>query len=241
LSFYKNIKKEKNYLKLIMVFQKIKLFLKGILFLVSAILIIFFPKTLINFLNQDIFFFKIFHIIWFLSVLFILKHIFAFSNKYIPSAKLFKHNYKKSGKKIPKKLKQKTDKRAILTAFFWIIIITIIGVLYYLQIFNEITIYSTVVFFIFMDQICISLWCPFNSLILKNKCCKTCRIHNWDKIMIFSPLFLIPGFWTYSLVFFCFIVLIQWEYFYLKHPERFFEITNENLMCKNCKEKNCKS
>jgi hypothetical protein len=30
------------------------------------------------------------------------------------------------------------------------------------------------------------------------------------------------------------ITVFQWEYLYFKHPERFYDIYNAKLMCKNC-------
>ena len=41
------------------------------------------------------------------------------------------------------------------------------------------------------DMICILFFCPFQSWFLKNKCCCTCRIYNWDYAMMFTPLFFI--------------------------------------------------
>jgi len=58
--------------------------------------------------------------------------------------------------------------------------------------------------------------------------------------MAFSPMIYIPSFWTYSILFMSAATLIQWEFLYLRHPERFYEQYNANLMCKNCKRKVCK-
>ena len=78
---------------------------------------------------------------------------------------------------------------------------------------------------------------------MKNKCCTTCRIYNWDYIMMFTPLlFLVakPGpILHYILIALALVILIIWEITYKIHPERFTENTNENLTCKNCKEKLC--
>ena len=40
------------------------------------------------------------------------------------------------------------------------------------------------------DIICILFFCPFQTWFMKNKCCSSCRIYNWDYAMMFTPLFL---------------------------------------------------
>jgi len=89
-----------------------------------------------------------------------------------------------------------------------------------------------------MDEFCATIWCPFQAII-DNKCCNTCRINNWGYIMAFSPMIFIPSFWTYSILFLSILAIVQWEYLYHRHPERFFELYNAGLMCKNCVKK-CK-
>ncbi|MBU0757551.1 MAG: hypothetical protein KKF44_05775 [Nanoarchaeota archaeon] len=88
---------------------------------------------------------------------------------------------------------------------------------------------------IFLDQFCIVIWCPFRNYIIKNKCCNSCRIFSWGYTMIFLNFFLIKSFWTYTIAIASLVVFLQWEFAHWKHPERFYEISNTNLMCKNCK------
>ena len=57
--------------------------------------------------------------------------------------------------------------------------------------------------------------------------------------MMFLPLIVIPGLYTYSLIVMAFIVLIVWEVSCASHPERFMEKTNCALRCQNCKDKLC--
>ena len=81
-------------------------------------------------------------------------------------------------------------------------------------------------------------WCPFR-LIMKNKCCTTCRIFNWDHIMMFSPLIFVGGFYSVSLVVMAAAALIVWEACVALYPERFWEQTNGALKCANCTDKLC--
>jgi len=89
------------------------------------------------------------------------------------------------------------------------------------------------------DMICILFYCPFQQWFLKNKCCGTCRIYNWDYAMMFTPLLVIKSFYTYSLVGASIILLLVWELSFRLHKERFSEETNAFLTCQNCTEKLC--
>ena len=83
-------------------------------------------------------------------------------------------------------------------------------------------------------------WCPFRVFLMKNRCCATCRIFNWDHVMMFSPLLVIKGFFTWSLFFTSLVLLIRWEITIIKHPERFWEGSNAILRCTNCQDKICR-
>ena len=94
------------------------------------------------------------------------------------------------------------------------------------------------IFFYVCDLICVLVWCPFR-LIMKNKCCTTCRIFNWDHLMMFSPLIFCGGFFSISLVVIAFLAFLIWELSIILYPERFSEMTNVALRCSNCTDKLC--
>ena len=89
------------------------------------------------------------------------------------------------------------------------------------------------------DMICILFFCPFQTWFMKNKCCGSCRIYNWDYAMMFTPLVFIPGWYTWSLLGLALLLLIVWEVLAYRHPERFSEATNQSLACSQCPEKLC--
>ncbi|MCR4946660.1 MAG: hypothetical protein K5929_06955 [Lachnospiraceae bacterium] len=89
------------------------------------------------------------------------------------------------------------------------------------------------------DIICILFFCPFQTWFMKNKCCSTCRIYNWDYAMMFTPLFFIKKSYTWSLLVLSVALLIRWEVTFYMHPERFSDKTNDYLQCANCTEKLC--
>ena len=74
---------------------------------------------------------------------------------------------------------------------------------------------------------------------MKNKCCSTCRIYNWDYAMMFTPLFFVRKTYTWSLLVLSVALLVRWEITFFLHPERFSEKTNDYLQCRNCTEKLC--
>lgn len=89
------------------------------------------------------------------------------------------------------------------------------------------------------DMICILFFCPFQEWMMKNKCCGSCRIYNWDYAMMFTPLIFVKSAYTATLIIMALLLLVNWEVDYRLHPERFYEVTNEALSCRNCREKLC--
>ena len=57
--------------------------------------------------------------------------------------------------------------------------------------------------------------------------------------MMFTPFVFIPGFFTWSLLGVAVLVMVIWEVTVRKHPERFWETSNDTLKCKNCTDKLC--
>jgi len=91
----------------------------------------------------------------------------------------------------------------------------------------------------FADYFCIMLWCPFRHIFLKNSCCNTCRISNWDRIMKFSILIFIPNIYTITIFIIGVAIFLYWEYHHFVHPERFYRISNQTLWCSNCDKITC--
>ena len=91
----------------------------------------------------------------------------------------------------------------------------------------------------FADYFCIMIWCPFRRWFLKNSCCNTCRISNWDRIMKFSILIFIPNIYTITIFVIGCLIFLYWEVQHLIHPERFYRISNKRLWCSNCDKITC--
>lgn len=143
---------------------------------------------------------------------------------------------------IPKKEQAQppsTLRGVLLVALSWIALNALIGAAFFLGWIDEGILLLICLFYSVCDMICILFFCPFQTWMMKNKCCGSCRIYNWDYAMMFTPMVFIPSLFTYGLLGVALLLLLFWELAALLHPERFAEETNECLSCKNCKEKLC--
>ena len=186
---------------------------------------------------------SVFHLLWLVWVADMILQIIPVKNKVaLGSQKLFANRFRPIREKINyKALKNyvvSTTNAAYLVMLIWILLISALGVLYYTDIINKLWLFMISVFFYVCDLICVLIWCPFR-LIMKNKCCTTCRIFNWDHLMMFSPLIFVGGFFALSLVALAVLAWLIWELCVLLYPERFWEMTNLSLQCCECTDKLC--
>ena len=150
--------------------------------------------------------------------------------------KQFARNYIKSGNTeilIP------DNNATILIALTWIVFNGIFGALNMAGILDDGIMILLCSVYSVCDIICILFFCPFQTWFLKNKCCSTCRIYNWDYAMMFTPLFFVRQIYSWSLLALSVALLVRWEITFYLHPERFSENTNDYLQCRNCSEKLC--
>jgi hypothetical protein len=216
-----------------------KLYLKGAILVISLVLAICYPRVLLKSFTYGLPFLKVYHVLWFIVILILIKRLIPRLNQKINLGKIYERNYIQAGEDSSAKRKRledyikKMNFGAIRSAIYWTLLVLDIGFWHISGLLKPMWLIVIVIFFIFMDQFCITVWCPFKTII-QNKCCNTCRINNWGYLMAFSPLIFMPSFWTYSILFLSVVIIIQWEYLYHKYPERFYELYNAKLMCKNC-------
>ena len=132
-----------------------------------------------------------------------------------------------------------STKGTLITLLSWLLLNGAIATLYFTGLIDEGVLILISLLYSVCDMICILFFCPFQTWFMKNKCCGSCRIYNWDYAMMFTPLALIIHPFTLSLFGMGILLLIVWEIALRIHPERFAENTNASLTCKNCKEKLC--
>ena len=162
----------------------------------------------------------------------------------IGNQKMFKAHYIPSKNVERKSPLKQSPKRTLLVFGAWVALNAVFGILYFLNIFSADVLILISLAYSVCDIICIMFFCPFQAWMMKNKCCATCRIYNWDYPMMFTPLiFLVfkpAPVIHYVLIALSVAVLLIWEITYARHPERFTENTNERLECRNCTEKLCR-
>jgi len=217
-----------------------QLVMRGIL-LVAYFLILFLnPKLLVEIFNYTLFSVKLYQLIWFFIMIFVIKDMIPATSWSQGLRNAFPIG--KVEKKTPstdehlKEFNIKTGQKALAIGIFWLCLLACVGLLYLFKIVNSTFLFSLIIVGIFLDELFISVWCPFRAY-QGNKCCKTCRICNWGPLMVFCFLIFIPNFYTYSLIFVSLLMFIQWEYIHHRLPERFSELYNPSLRCINCKTK----
>ncbi len=211
----------------------------------ACVVLFFLAPEQFDVLNGFNFFkkFSVFHILWGVWLFDMICQFIPIKNQFsLGSQKLFKQRFKPIREKINRVALKKhiatTTALAGVVMALWAALIAVIGLLYFFDIINkDVLLLCTAAFYV-CDLICVLIWCPFR-LILKNRCCTTCRIFNWDHFMMFSPLIFAFGFYGWSLFGIALIIILVWELSILMYPERFWEFSNDALKCSNCTDKLC--
>ena len=181
-----------------------------------------------------------FVIIW---LIFIVEMIFRFFPSRIESMgcqKQFARNYKATGAPVQRYYNPREPKRSVLIVLTsWLALNGAIYALFFAGVIDEGILILIGLAYSVCDMICILFFCPFQVWMMKNKCCGSCRIYNWDYAMAFTPFVLVDSFFARSLFAAAVVLLAVWETLYRLHPERFYEQTNAALACRNCQEKLC--
>ncbi len=174
--------------------------------------------------------------LWFVGEM--LYRILPFSNKSTGCQKHLSRTYLPSGE-TDSLSSSKRFKDALPVGGLWLISNIVIGVLYFGGIIDSRIVLLISLFYSLLDLICVLVFCPFQTFIMKNRCCTTCRIYNWDYFLIFTPTIFIHNFFAWILLAISVFILVRWELAARKHPERFSEKSNKALSCANCEEKLC--
>lgn len=176
--------------------------------------------------------------VWLSFMLEMLRRLFPIRRESVGCQKQYAHTYQPAeGKTAAPAL---PHRRALAVALFWTAVTAAIGRGYLRGCYGEDVLMLFSLFFAVCDMICVLVFCPFQKWIMKNRCCVTCRIYDWDYAMMFAPLVFVPKFETRSLFGMGLVLLLKWEITVFRHPERFDERTNASLSCKNCTEKLCR-
>ena len=232
------MKKTKNKISKTSLMHFVKLYLRAGLFL--GVLALYIAKRVSG---KSIFAWDSYGVHWLLGIIWVFYAV-EMAMRFFPSKiespgcqKQFKRNFKPTEINTPPR---GTPRRTLLTALIWLLGNGAIGLLYLTGIIDEGILILISLAYGVGDMVCILFFCPFQTWLMKNRCCTDCRIYNWDFAMMFTPYVFIPHAYTWSLLGMSLLILIRWEITVRRHPEFFSESTNESLACKNCTEKLCK-
>ena len=175
-------------------------------------------------------------IIWIIYAVEMILRFFPSELESMGSQKQFSRNYQPSGRT---ELNLTSPWRTFAATAAWLALNGLFGLLFFRKIIDRDILVLISLAYGVCDMVCILFFCPFQTFILKNRCCTDCRIYNWDYAMMFTPLFFVRRSYAWSLLALSVALLIRWEITFFRHPERFSENTNAYLHCKNCTEKLC--
>lgn len=182
------------------------------------------------------------HLLWLFFMIMMINHIFPTQKLTMALRKSRKETYIEVpgySKQNLYAFVQEQNIKAWTVMLLWLIFNSIFGILYLMKIIDEADLVMLSVFYFLCDYICILFFCPFQTFIMKNKCCINCRIYDWGHFMMFTPMLFIKNFFSRSLFFTSCVVLIHWEIVYAKYPERFWSGSNQKLQCAVCQDKTC--
>ena len=215
-----------------------KLVFRGALFLAAAVIYLLERSGSDAPLFDDISRWPVlFDFIWIVFVVEMILRFFPSKLESLGCQKQFSRNYQPVPNSSKPALQSARSTAAVAAA--WFALNGAIGALYFVGIIDKGILMLIALAYSVCDMICILFFCPFQTWFMKNRCCATCRIYNWDFAMMFTPLLFIPHFYTWSLLGIALALLIEWEYLLRRYPERFSESTNRCLSCANCPEKLC--
>ncbi|MBQ1169900.1 MAG: hypothetical protein IIX49_03605 [Oscillospiraceae bacterium] len=221
-----------------------RLVLRCVVLVLCAALALFAPEEFailegMNFFRR----FSLLHLLWAVWVGDMVLQIIPIRNKVpLGSQKLFANRFRPIRDKINYEALRSyivTTTRAAYKVFLlWWTLIGAIGLLYSWDIIGKTGLFLISVVFYVCDLICVLIWCPFR-LMMKNRCCTTCRIFNWDHLMMFSPMLFMGGFYGISLLVLAIAAWLVWELCVMMYPERFWDKSNLALKCSECTDKLC--
>ena len=175
-------------------------------------------------------------VVWMFFIVEMLLRFFPSRLESMGCQKQFAGNFEPTGKNTPT---NQPWQITALVAIVWLALNAVFGILFYAGIIDHGILILIAIAYSVCDIICILFFCPFQTWFMKNRCCTTCRIYNWDFAMMFTPLIFIPSLYTYSLLGCALALLLRWEITYRLYPERFSTETNACLDCSRCEEKLC--
>ncbi len=179
------------------------------------------------------------YLVWIIFAVEMVLRFFPAKTESMGCQKQFAKNFRPAKEPLPPDPRDKSGGSLLPVILSWLALNGALGGLYLAGILDDACMLMLVLFYAVSDMICILFFCPFQSWMMHNRCCTTCRIYNWDYLMMFTPFLFIPTVYTWSLGGMALLLFIRWEVTAKRHPEFFREEDNESLRCAGCKERLC--
>lgn len=225
-------------------FYMARLSVRIIIFLIIAILYFVRRDFILSFVDKPFFSdFGLRHIIWIVLMAGMIIHILPIRFVTMAGRKSRQQTYSEPTAPYDTaelyRFVQVMNIKAWKVMLVWLCFNLIFGALYLVGIIGDAEMVLLTFFYFASDLVCMLIFCPFQSFIMKNRCCVNCRIFDWGHFMMYTPMLFIKSFFSWSLFFTACLVLIRWEVIYASHPERFWHVSNATLRCENCTDKTC--
>ena len=118
------------------------------------------------------------HVLWATFMIIMLSHIFPGTFHTMALKKADKETYREEkgySELDMLRFVQDMNRKAWIVMLVWLVGNGVLGLLYLLSVLDRSDLLMFTVFFFLCDYICILIFCPFQTCIMKNKCCVNCR------------------------------------------------------------------
>lgn len=178
--------------------------------------------------------------VWALLMLSMISRSFPSKVESLGCQKEFSGRFRPTGEQPSRPEIRSANRGALLVLLSWLALNAVFYFGYWKGIVGERFMVCLAGFYGVCDIICILFFCPFQAWMMHNRCCTTCRIFNWDYIMMCTPLMVLKGPLVLSACILSVILLLRWEITHYRHPHRFYESSNRSMHCGECQEHLCK-
>ena len=179
-------------------------------------------------------------VVWLLLMASMVLRLFPSQVESIGSQKEFRRRFRPTGRQPDPREIRRADRGALGVLVLWAAFNAVFYAAYLGGIVDLRFLVCLAGFYGMCDIICILFFCPFQAWMMRNRCCTTCRIYNWDYAMMCTPLLGISGPLSLSACVVAFALLARWELTYHIRRERFFVSSNDALRCDQCQEHLCR-
>ena len=179
-------------------------------------------------------------ILWLLLMVSMVFRLFPSKVESLGCQKEFARRYRPTGRAVPPQDIRQANRGALIVALVWIAFNAVFFLGHAKGWLTDRFLVCLAGFYGMSDIICILFFCPFQSWMMHNRCCTTCRIYNWDYLMLCTPLLPLTGPLTRLACLLAAVLFVRWELTYHFRRERFFESSNQALQCSQCQEHLCR-